>query len=106
MTLSDTDETDVIELRGTERSILPRESDIVAAAQGAVPRVAWSKRFFPCGSRSYTAALNTPAIPLLVGHYHDDIIVGAERFLDGWLDRRLTRRNEMALYAKRSAKPM
>ncbi len=76
----------------------PEEWELLAAALGATApgRAGWET--YPLRVSAVHGSLEHARFPVAVGHYQGDVIVGAERFLDGRLGGQLTRRYEMNLY--------
>jgi tetratricopeptide (TPR) repeat protein len=88
----------LFELVATERSLFPRESDLAAAALGGLAPGRAVEEIFPLRIKVTHGSLENACHPVAVGHYRDDIIVGAESWLDRHLDGRLARRHVMGLY--------
>lgn len=88
----------LFELVAAERSLFPRESDLAAAALGGVAPGRAVEEIFPLRIKVTHGSLENACHPVAVGHYRDDIIVGAESWLDRQLDGRLARRHAMGLY--------
>lgn len=76
----------------------PDEWELLAAALGASAPGRAGRETYPLRVSVAHGSLQYARFPVAVGHYRGDVIVGAERFLDGRLGGQLTRRQQMNLY--------
>ncbi len=90
------------EIKDTPIEVYPSEKDLMDAVMGAAPR--------PEGLRGPVSKIRIKVVhgdlafahyPVVVGHYERDTIRGAEAALDRHLDRRMSRKRTLGLYAGR-----
>ncbi len=87
------------ELHVREPEMLPDEADLVASATGGT-RSTSHRKDAPDELlvRVVHGNLEHASSAVLIGHYQDDVIVGAEAYLDRQLNRRLSELQRMELY--------
>jgi hypothetical protein len=91
--------TDAFEMRESPPAMVPDQEDIVASALGSRRRRARrTARARRVRVRVIHDDLSHATAPVLVGHYQQDVIIGAERYLDRQLAGRLTELHRMNLY--------
>ena len=91
--------TETFEMREPLPSMVPDQEDLVASALGGRRRP--MRRTAPRHQvrvRVIHNDLSNATSPVLVGHYEQDVIVGAEAYLDRQLTGRLTELRQMELY--------
>lgn len=91
--------TETFEMREPLPSMVPDQEDLVASALGGRRRP--MRRTAPQQQvrvRVIHNDLSNATSPFLVGHYEQDVIVGAEAYLDRQLTGRLTELRQMELY--------
>jgi CHAT domain/Tetratricopeptide Repeats-Sensor/Lecithin:cholesterol acyltransferase len=91
--------TETFEMREPLPSMLPDQEDLVASALGGRRRP--MRRTAPRHQvrvRVMHDDLSNARSPVLIGHYEQDLIVGAESYLDRQLRGRLTELSQMELY--------
>jgi hypothetical protein len=90
---------EVFELRTPAPEMLPDEADLLATAVGGSrPRSHREREGEDLHVQVVHGNLRFAASPVLIGHYLDDVIVGAEAYLDRQLHGRLAELQRMELY--------
>lgn len=90
---------EVFELRTPVPEMLPDEADLLATAVGGSrPRARRDRQADELHVRVVHGNLRYASSPVLIGHYQDDVIVGAEAYLDRQLGGRLSELLRMELY--------
>ncbi len=86
------------ELHVREPEMLPDEADLIVSAVGGTRAKTRAATPDELHVRIVHGNLEHAASPVLIGHYQDDVIVGAEAYLDRQLNRRLSELQRMELY--------
>ncbi len=93
--------TEPFEMLEEEAPAYPDEAELEGSALGFDPRAASKRTVHRIKVTVTHGDVRFSKHPVLVGHYEDDSIVGAEWALNGALDGRLQRRRDFGLYPGR-----